>query len=266
MHERASRRRRAENNLLTLGIDLASQPKKTAGCLIAWSAHDANVSTFELGLTDDDILFLAERAEVVAIDAPFGWPQPFIDFVSESPATREASVWDPSSRDRLCFRRTDLHVRRLLGRPPLSVSSDKIAVTAMRCTGLLAQLGADDHSGAGRVVEVYPAVALHMWGFASRRYKTGTAALRHQEGNLAELVRAVTAACPWLRQSNETLQLCSRNDDAFDALIAALVGRALALGLTIPPPGEDAALARTEGWIAVPHAGTLSQLTEAQPQ
>ena len=252
--------------MLTLGIDLASQPKKTAGCLITWADHGARVVDLKLGLTNDDILSLAERADIVAIDAPFGWPQPFIDLVSESPTTREASVWDPSNRDRLCFRRTDLHVRTLLGRPPLSVSADKIAIPAMRCAGLLDRLGVTDRSGAGRVVEVYPAVALHMWGFASMRYKTGTAALRHQSGNLAELVRVVTAACPWLRVADATVQLSSRNDDAFDALVAALIGRAAAIGLTIPPPEDDAALVRTEGWIAVPRAGTLSQLTGTPPQ
>ena len=34
-----------------------------------------------------------------------------------------------------------------------------------------------------------------------------------------ELVSSVTATCPLLRLSDETLQLCSRNDDAFDALM-----------------------------------------------
>jgi len=116
------------------------------------------------------------------------------------------------------------------------------------------------------VVEVYPAAALHMWGFASTRYKTGTPALRHNEGNLAELVRAVMAACPWLQLADEALQLCSRSDDAFDALVAAFVGRAAALGLTIPPSGEDTEMAKTEGWIAVPRVGTLSKLAGARPQ
>jgi predicted nuclease with RNAse H fold len=252
--------------VLTLGIDLASQPKKTAGCLIAWTGDDASVSRLDLGLTDDDIIALAERADVVAIDAPFGWPQPFVDFVSGSQTAQEAAVWDATRRDRLCFRRTDIHVRDFLGRPPLSVSSDKIAITAMRCAGLLERLAVTDRSGADAVVEVYPAVALQVWGFASMGYKIRTPALRQPEGILAVLLGKVMAACPWLRLDDTTRQLGSISDDAFDALIAALVGRAVALGPTIPPPDEDAELAKTEGWIAVPRADTLGQLIGAQPR
>ncbi len=231
--------------------------------MIAWADDGASVSSLEPGLADDDILALAQRADVVAIDAPFGWPQPFVDFIGQSPSAGAAMSWDAAARDRLCFRRTDLHVRGLLGRPPLSVSSDKIAVTAMRCAGLLDRLKVVDRSGPGRVVEVYPAVALRVWGFASMRYKIKGAASYDREGNLAALLETVMVACPWLRLSNETIALCARNDDAFDALIASLVGRAWMRGLTILPPNEDAALAATEGWIAVPRTGTLGHLIGA---
>lgn len=255
---------RAEDLVLTFGIDLASQPKKTAGCLVAWTDRDASVADLKIGLTDADILTLAEGADIVAIDAPFGWPQPFKDFVTGSAPSREASVWNAESRDQLCFRRTDLYVRRVLGRPPLSVSSDKIAIPAMRCAGLLDRLGVMDRSGIGRVVEVYPAVALQVWNFASRNYKGGTRTVSHQSENLAILVQSLVAACPWLRLSDEITRLCSHNDDAFDAMIAAFVGRASALDLTISPPEEELALAMTEGWIAVPRPGTLSQLVGNQ--
>ncbi len=48
-----------------------------------------------------------------------------------------------------------------------------------------------------------------------------------------------------------------------DAVIAALVGRAAALGLTAgPPPGAEACAAATEGWIHVPN-GALAALRRA---
>ena len=41
----------------------------------------------------------------------------------------------------------------------------------------------------------------------------------------------------------------------FDALIAALTARAVAVGATLAPDAAHAAAARTEGWIDVPTGG-----------
>jgi hypothetical protein len=43
-----------------------------------------------------------------------------------------------------------------------------------------------------------------------------------------------------------------REDDYLDALLCALVGRAVELGLTHPPDAEQLRLALVEGWIHVP--------------
>ena len=58
-------------------------------------------------------------------------------------------------------------------------------------------------------------------------------------------------------------ELCLASDDAFDALVAALVARAVAAGLVEPIPGEERAAARKEGWIAVPREGSLERLALA---
>jgi hypothetical protein len=67
----------------------------------------------------------------------------------------------------------------------------------MGCAGLLGRLAAAgqpvDRSGAGVVVEVYPAASLKQWGLTYRRYKsTANTTVRHQ------LVDTLTAAAPWL--------------------------------------------------------------------
>jgi hypothetical protein len=147
-------------------------------------------------------------------------------------------------------------------RRPLSVSTDRIGVTAMRCAALLDQLAARgervDRAGAGKVVEVYPAVALQRWSLRSRGYKKAKG-----RTELAALVDSLEQEIPGLEIPSRDRELCSGNDDAFDALVASLVARAAALGLTDRPPPEHAERARREGWIHVPQRGTLAQLTRA---
>src|SRR5215207_8995480 len=120
--------------MLTLGIDLASQPLKTATCEIEWSDGCATPFPPVVGRTDQDILTQAGRCDAIGIDAPFGWPQPFIEFLVRRHSHGHSSIsWSATHRDALCFRMTDVRVRKALGRWPLSVSSDRISVTAMRC-------------------------------------------------------------------------------------------------------------------------------------
>ncbi|HEV2106923.1 MAG TPA: DUF429 domain-containing protein, partial [Thermomicrobiales bacterium] len=212
----------AETAHRTLGVDLASQAANTAGCIINWGEGTATVETIRLGLDDDAIAELTTGCEKVGIDAPFGWPEPFVAFIREHEAgTFNRTPWSAEWRDGLRFRRTGAVVREALGRWPLSVSSDLIAITAMRCAGLLATLDTRDRSGSGSVVEVYPAVALHQWGLSPRGYKgTGNVAV------LAKLLAKLRKECPRLVLSAEQVSLCAQNDHAFDAVISALIARA----------------------------------------
>ena len=249
---------------LSLGIDLASQAAKTAACVIAWSDATgmATASCPRLGLTDPDLLDLADGCDVVGIDAPFGWPDPFVAFLDPQRSESEtASAWTTDRRDALRFRTTDFRVRDRLGRWPLSVSTDRIALAAMRCAGLLAHLGVADRSGDGRVFEVYPAAALHACGFAHRGYKPREGTALRDNSFLAALLDNLLARCPWLTLADDAVRLCAQNDDAFDALIASLVARAAAAGLTIRPAAIDAERAMREGWIAVPEPKSLERLT-----
>jgi predicted nuclease with RNAse H fold len=234
-----------------LGIDLAAGAKKTYACLL-----EAGRAELFAGCDDARLLELADGCEKVAIDAPFGWPRAFVEALL---AHRRFEAWPAPDdgppetfRATLSFRATDrvtMHTRR-----PLSVSTDKLGVTAMRCAHLLhrwSALGhAVDRAGAGRFVEVYPAGALVRWGFDVKGYKDSASALE-------ALFAAVTEAAPPLELSAADRALCSRSDDALDALVAALVARAAQLGLTDLPPQAVREQAEEEGWIHLPLRGSL---------
>ena len=237
--------------MITVGVDLAAEPKKSAVAVIEWRDTAAVVSELQLGATDADIVALSVGAVKVGVDCPFGWPDEFVDFVVAQsrgdiqPRTLAGLEW----RRRLAYRDTDRFVREQTGRWPLSVSTDRLGLTAMRCVELLAEFGAAgtivDRSGEGALVEVYPGAALRVWGVAVDGYKTDVPSRAAATENL----RSVT---PWLELLPAHVRLMSRSDDAFDAVVAALVARASALGLTHGIPDGSSERARTEGWMALP--------------
>ncbi|WP_370531340.1 DUF429 domain-containing protein [Nakamurella sp. PAMC28650] len=198
-----------------------------------------------------DILSRSEGAEVVGIDCPLGWPAPFTDLL----LAQRSGVVDPGvgdsieTRRSLAFRRTDFDVHTRTGRWPLSVSADLIGYPAMRAAGLLAALAETGkvlrRSGIdSAVAEVYPAASLSLWGLTSRGYKADPV-LR------SALISQLLAAAPWLDLS-AGLALCRWSDDAFDAVVAALVAGAVLVGRTSAPPEADVVVADEEGWIRLP--------------
>lgn len=77
---------------------------------------------------------------------------------------------------------------------------------------------------------------------ATQPRKTGLAVLKWSEGR---------ATAPWL-DLGEYADVCRTSDDAFDAVVSAMVARAHALGQWHRPPDDSAGLATLEGWIVVP--------------
>jgi hypothetical protein len=234
----------------TVGVDLAAEPKKTAVAVIDWHAGGAVVDWVKTGFTDADILAASAGAAKVGIDCPLGWPEPFIEFLNAQREGRPLAAHDLEGRRLLAYRMTDRAVTEAIGLRPLSVAADRIGHAAMRAAGLLAaleQTGASvDRSGAGLVVEVYPAAALKVWQLTHTKYKgTGSSAARN------ELVDALRARMPALELASFE-PLCRVSDDAFDSLICALIARASALGKVTLPDQAQAAHAMTEGWIAIP--------------
>jgi len=106
----------------TLGIDLASQPSDTAACLIEWSAGRALAERYEGRLDDEQLVELIRepKIEKVAIDAPFGWPDEFVEAVS---AWSESGSWPitllerEEKQPRLILRETDRRVLEVTAEP-----------------------------------------------------------------------------------------------------------------------------------------------------
>jgi len=235
----------------TLGVDLSAEPSRTAVCSIDWSSGE--VTLHERGLSDAALVELILSSDRVGIDAPLGWPDAFIDALdAHQPA---GGVWpgrdlEPVEYRRvLRFRLTDAMVTRA-GSKPLSVSSDRIGVTAMRCARLQALLAVGepvDRSGTtGRLAEVYPAAALRAWDLPSAGYKR-----KDGRAALADLAQRLVGMCSVVVSHGVRAQVAADDDD-FDALICALVARAVAIGHTTRPRADELEQAQREGWIHVP--------------
>ena len=256
----------------TYGVDLAAQPKKTAVCMIEWFEDGrGRVDCPGHGASDDEILNQMTRDDVSvsAIDAPFGWPIAFAESLLDYAA--HGSWPDPPgvqlTQQAMRLRATDRAVYQETKLTPLSVSTDKIGVVAMRCARLLAaywqaigQL--PDRSGMGGVVEVYPAAALVQWGISQRSgvsdpgsYKGNSSAAAARRVRILE---AIASAAPWLEINEKVRVVCAESDDCLDAMICALVARAYELDRILPI--ADSAAAHAEGWIHLPTREPLDVL------
>lgn len=247
----------------TVGVDLSAEPVRTAVCTVTWTPGAASVEPPIRPADDAAIVAACADADKVGIDCPFGWPEPFLAAVSAHAAGRPWPGRDQGAaadyRRELRYRATDYHVHQVSGRWPLSVSTDLIGVAAMRCASLLDSLATRgtpvDRSGAGLVMEVYPAAALREWQLLRKAYKVDAVVLD-------AMVTELRTALPGLSFPAGDAPY-RRSDHAFDALICALVARAGQCGATLPPQtAEQQRRASGEGWIHLPVGGpeSLAQL------
>ena len=228
---------------------------RTAVAELRWGPGRVDVVTLVPGADDARVLAAVARADRAALDFPFGWPDPFVDFLvghrdghGVAPTGQTGLAW----RRRLSWRVTDLAVERDTGVCPLSVSADRIPAVAMRGAGLLGAITAAgepvDRAGGGRVVEAYPAAALSCWGLPSPGYK-GAAKAAVLDGLVDQLLpgcRGCTSATrrPWCGGPTTRSTRWSVRSS-----------RAAALGGTVRPPVDQQGTAAREGWIALPTVG-----------
>ena len=240
----------------TAGVDLAAAPKGTALAVIDWTGARAFLSELHLGVADEIIVRTAGTVDKLGIDCAFGWPDEFVQFVvahssGDLPGVDGGMAW----RRTLAYRETDREVRKITGRWPLSVSTDRLGLTAMRCAGLLSRISAAgipvDRAGSGVVAEIYPGASLRLWGFSTTGYRTDAARRSH-------LLAEIQDAAPWLDLGPHAPHMIT-SADAFDAVIAALAARSAALGFYEPPAPAMLDRARREGWIVLPN-GPLAEL------
>ena len=228
-----------------LGIDLASQPARTAACLLDMEDGRVFASTLHRGCDDQILDTLAAQADAIGIDAPFGWPRAFRDAVGSW--THES--WSTTLRDRLRFRETDRFVQRLHpDNRPLSVSTDLISLPGMRAMAFLRRHGVTDLSGGdGRSFEVYPAASLRAWSLPATGYK------KTRDPRSTALRREIVAGLNRRFGPFDPPDKVLTDADCLDAWIAAATGHLAASGQTHLPADEPARnAARKEGWIHVP--------------
>lgn len=65
----------------------------------------------------------------------------------------------------------------------------------------------------------------------------------------ADLVNRLADALRSLRLTDDVRQALTGSDDRLDALVCALIARAVITGRGTPPPSADLPVARREGWI-----------------
>lgn len=239
--------------MLTAGIDVASQAANTACCWVRWTDDRANILHIEQPIEDERLRLILndESADKIGIDVPLGWPTAFVKGVT---AHHAGNPWPLVESRQLVRRATDWWVYEEIRQLPLSVSTDRIAYPAMRIAALLPD--GVDRRGEGRIVEVYPAAALRQWRLPFQRYKKSLGAAGLDQA--LRTLRERTAS--WLHASEDIWSRVRNNDDCFDALVAALVARAKAVGLCVPLPMAEVDEAKTEGWIALPMPGSLENL------
>jgi Protein of unknown function (DUF429) len=230
--------RHEEANVRTLGVDLAASPATTAACMITWNHGQAVVDKPIRPLDDARLLGLLDDlrpGDRAGVDCPFGWPA---DFVAALVAHASGQRWPGRGegsvdyRARMRLRLTDRRVAELTGRIPLSVAFDKLGATAARWAHLADALAASgrsvDRTGAGLVAEVYPAAARLRWKLSPTRSVT-----------------ELQTALPSLQFADQSGAVTyERDEHAFDALVAALVARAVVLDLTEPPRPSELSVAR----------------------
>jgi len=262
----------AANNV-TLGIDFSADVAKTIACEVDWTEHHVR---FHKKVDDQRIRSWAEGREhnTIAIDVPFGWPERFLKVTARHRLLSRAEIKIGSYEtisEQLRYRKTDEFVRSETGRTPLSVSASFLGCAALRFALIQADLSLDgygiDRTGlSGKFVEVYPAAALDIWWSKTpvKRDKEEYARkiFKWLEEKLGGSLRSA------IRRAAQKEALES-SDDAADALICALMARAVQLSR--PPenrrlvrcpdeywdkhPGTKEATER-EGWIWLP-AGRL---------
>ncbi len=234
--------------MITLGIDLSSQSKNTAACRIDWAeAGGARVDAPVLGCDDAALYKLIADSHAVGVDAPFGWPETFRAAVASW--REEAWIGRLDMQRSLRLRITDMAVRDRFKSSntkltPLSVSSDRIALPAMRAMALLKRHGVTDKSGDGRFFEVYPTGTLACWSLTSRGYKTGAEAPQIRR----KILKGIRMKFPTMNIP-DGYHKC---DHALDALISAITARLAKVGDTIVANESEKAAARIEGWIHLP--------------
>lgn len=236
------------------GVDLAAEASRTGLALLSESDGKCLVERLQVGADDISITDTISIAERTGVDVPFGWPDRFVELITAHSAQE---LHPPQSTDREwrrgnAMRATDVAVHEQTGIWPLSVATERIAYAAMRWAGIEASLRENGmrvaRDGSGAILEVYPAAALKRWSLQHRGYK-GT----NNSASRLELVAGLSERTSYLDWNGHRDQ-CIEDDNALDAVLAALIAYEAFSGRCVPPPDELLTVVEREGWIWIPRS------------
>ena len=237
---------------LFAGVDLAAEASRTGLAFLSESDGKCVVDRLKVGADDSSIIEAISVAERTGVDVPLGWPDQFVELITAHSAHE---LHPPRSTDRqwrrgMAMRATDVAVHERTGLWPLSVATERIAYAAMRWAGIEANLRESGirvaRGGSGALFEVYPAAALKVWSLQHRGYKGAK-----NSASRLELVAALSERIAYMDWNGHKDQ-CIEDDDALDAVLAALIAYEAFSGRCVPPPEDLSATVKREGWIWLP--------------
>ncbi len=272
------------------GIDLAASPSKTRVCVLSQNSRGKLkmvVSPMLFNLHGDSweqafedlstkyskqvkcILQNPEVSVVVGIDVPFGWPRSFVNAIGKhSTLSSKSYGWGTrEGREKFRFRETDTLINKTVFKTikdlyiqgPLSVSTDRLGVTAMVGAELIHHLIARWNFSVASpfktpslskrkmrsIIEVYPkaSVTSHLGSKAFRFGRPHYSEWKRKFGNLFAKPESIAF----------------RVVDEWDAWICALTARDYYFGnciAAIPRNSRQKELFIKEGWIWAPRKST----------
>ncbi len=242
-----------------IGVDLAAQPKNTSLCVLEWKRNPRVVSIHRPA-TDDQIINESHGVAAIGIDSPFGWPISFAKFILKKQVSRDFLPINPSEANHLKYRFTDDYVRKhfdSLGKnvKPLSVSTDKLGVVALRCVRLCQCLAAK-YGDEFKIFEIYPAASLASWMTVKGSYKSSTNPSISRENRIYIVEELEKHGVDMSIRKDSFVN----SDDDLDALLCALTCAVAFKEKTFLSPADMSKLTEFEGWIHFP-CGSLEDFS-----
>lgn len=250
----------------TVGIGWGSDSVSTRIVTLRWGTHAVTPGDVHLESADDQVVghFLNYPDAAVAVTVPLGWPLPLVSFLHQQsarvlpPIAAPGPPGPPVSGDAvehvvrpLMRRRCDDMVEALAHVPAPACGTEPTLTRALRFQHVLARY-CPAHATAPRdgtgLIEAHAEAALAAWGLPWRHLRApGDQGQRARERTLAGLLEP-----GWLDLGE--VQAAAAHDPAtLEALVAALVARAVRAGVTVPASaGPERELAEREGWTALP--------------
>ena len=239
-------------HITIIGVDYSTDNRKTGLALGTWSNGKVTIGDVTIASEREPALKIIARwltqheLVLLALDAPFGWPEAMGRELSSHSAGRPVEA----KADEFFSRLTDRIVRDYIAKKPLEVGANLIARTAHSALRLLEDLRNNMHTEIPlawdpneikqtSAIEVYPAATL-----IARNVKKSYSSENAGEERL-NMVRQLGLSI----EQQALRKLVEESPHAFDAVVCVMAASDFLQGSCIPV--VDMAKAKKEGWIWV---------------